>query len=158
MCISLEAALDQTLSLACKKKEEKLKKMRGKATQMAFIGWRISQRLLGNQKSAIFFCHQIQPAAAFHGLHAASGVKRAKAAAKSSDFGNHILGEDIAEVRTYEIPVAASSQQQIRTPKLVIFDKYGTLIDFHQTWTPWLTNLTRRYVSLTLLIMFQFKC
>ncbi len=29
-------------------------------------------------------------------------------------------------------------------PKLIIFDKYGTLIDFHSTWTPWLQTFADR--------------
>ena len=59
-----------------------------------------------------------------------------------------------------KLSTEAKSQQQISSdgeqekppvntfklfkPKLIIFDKYGTLIDFHSTWTPWLQTLADR--------------
>ena len=49
--------------------------------------------------------------------------------------------------RTYVNNEDASLPSKKFKPKLVIFDKYGTLIDFHSTWSPWLRNLTDRYVS-----------
>ena len=33
---------------------------------------------------------------------------------------------------------------QFQVPKAIIFDKDGTLIDFHSVWTPWVLSITRR--------------
>ncbi len=36
-------------------------------------------------------------------------------------------------------------KEQVFRPKLIIFDKDGTLVCFHTMWAPWCTSLADRY-------------
>ena len=49
--------------------------------------------------------------------------------------------DDNSSARTQSGGQKAAPDKKFR-PKLIIFDKYGTLVDFHSTWSPWLTSFS----------------
>ena len=60
-------------------------------------------------------------------------------------------------IKQFDVPTIFSSVYKplfLEKPKLVIFDKDGTLICFHEMWIPWAMSTAKRYGMCSLLIFF----
>ena len=79
--------------------------------------------------------HYLVPIATFHGVGA---IKR-----KTRTGSTVSMSLDNTQLLNHQDNHNCTTAME-KKPKLVIFDKNGTLINFHKIWTPWTTNLTKR--------------
>ncbi len=79
-------------------------------------------------------------------------VLRSSAQAKSY---NHQISSDTDNHTDQKPP---QNTFKLFKPKLIIFDKYGTLIDFHSTWTPWLQTLADRWIPIIFIYVMLISC